>query len=125
MFRELRGFCRPRALVRQPRANGWWMADRITEAELERLYDETITELYTYISRRCAAERELAQDVTQETWFRALRDWRVRGVPPNPTGWLKTVARNLIVSHYRKHGAISLEHLSPTDVLAAVDANDV
>src|ERR1700753_1811907 len=84
-----------------------------------------MVELYADVSRRCAGERELAQDVTQETWFRALRDWRARGVPPNPIGWLKTVARNLIVSHYRRSVGIRLDHLSPMEVLAAVDANAV
>jgi hypothetical protein len=29
------------------------MPDRITEAELERIYDATIAELYGYVSRRC------------------------------------------------------------------------
>ncbi|HTE48265.1 MAG TPA: sigma factor [Gemmatimonadaceae bacterium] len=73
------------------------MANRITEAELERLYDDTIVELYRFVSRRCGGQRDLAEDVTQETWVRALRLWRVKGVPENPIGWLTVVARNMIV----------------------------
>jgi RNA polymerase sigma-70 factor (ECF subfamily) len=99
------------------------MADRITEAELERLYDATIVELYRFVSRRCGGERDLAEDVTQETWVRALRHWRANGVPENPLGWLTLVARNLIVSHFRRHEGISLGRVSAAEVMAAVDAN--
>lgn len=101
------------------------MADRLTEIELERIYDATIVELYGFVSRRCGGQRELAEDVTQETWVRALRHWRTHGVPPNPIGWLTLVARNLIVSHFRRHESVSLELVSADDVLAAVDANTV
>jgi RNA polymerase sigma-70 factor (ECF subfamily) len=101
------------------------MADRITEAELERIYDDTIAELYGYASRRCPGQRELAEDVTQEAYFRALREWRVRGVPANPLAWLTTVARNLLISHFRRRESVPLEHVSAEEVLAVVDANAV
>jgi RNA polymerase sigma factor (sigma-70 family) len=101
------------------------MADRISEAQLERIYDETIAELYGYASRRCGGQRELAEDVTQETWVRAIRYWRTHGVPDNPLGWLTTVARNLLVSHFRRREAVSIDRLSPDEVLAAIDTNAV
>jgi RNA polymerase sigma-70 factor, ECF subfamily len=101
------------------------MPDRITERELERIYDDTIVELYGYVSRRCGGRRELAEDITQEAWLRALRHWRVHGVPDKPLGWLTTVARNLVVSYYRRRETVSLDGVSPAEVLAAVDANTV
>ncbi len=101
------------------------MSDRIGEHELERIYDDTIVEFYGYVSRRCGGQRELAEDITQEAWFRALRHWRVHGVPTNPLGWLTTVARNLVTSYFRRHQPIPLEEVSAADVLAAVDANAV
>jgi RNA polymerase sigma factor (sigma-70 family) len=101
------------------------MADEITEAELERIYDDTIADLYGYASRRFGGQRELAEDVTQETWVRALRHWRRHGAPENPLGWLTTVARNLIVSHFRRRESVSIDSVSPAEVLAAVDANTV
>jgi RNA polymerase sigma-70 factor (ECF subfamily) len=100
-------------------------AHRITEDELERIYDVTISELYGYVSRRCGGQRELAEDVTQETWVRAIKYWRAHGVPDNPIGWLTTVARNLIASHFRKHESVSFDSVSAAEVLAAVDANTV
>jgi RNA polymerase sigma-70 factor, ECF subfamily len=101
------------------------MPDRITESELERIYDDTIVALYGYASRRCGGQRELAEDVTQETWVRALKHWRRHGVPDNPLGWLTTVARNLLVSHFRRRVGVPLDEVSVADVLAAVDANTV
>ena len=90
------------------------MADHITEAELERIYDETIAELYGYASRRCGGNRELAEDVTQETWVRALRHWRQHGAPDNP-----------LVSHFRRREGVSIDLVSAAEVLAAVEANTV
>jgi RNA polymerase sigma-70 factor (ECF subfamily) len=103
------------------------MADRISETQLERIYDDTIVELYGYASRRCGGQRELAEDVTQETWVRALRHWRQHGAPPNPLAWLTIVARNLIVSHFRRleQKGVSFDVVSPAEVLAAVEANTV
>ena len=101
------------------------MPDRITEAELERIYDDTIVELYGYVSRRCGGRRELAEDITQEAWFRALRHWRAHGAPDKPLGWLTTVARNLLVSYFRRHEPVALDAVSADEVLAAVDANAV
>jgi RNA polymerase sigma-70 factor (ECF subfamily) len=101
------------------------MPDSLTESELERIYDDTIVEFYGYVSRRCGGRRELAEDITQEAWLRALRYWRAHGVPNNPLGWLVTAGRNLIVSHFRRHHPAALDEVSPAEVLAAVDTNQV
>ena len=101
------------------------MTERITEDQLRRIYGETIDALYGYASRRCGGDRALAEDVTQETWLRAVRDWRRGGVPDNPLGWLTTVARNLILNHLRRREMLPLDEISAAEVLAAVDANTV
>jgi RNA polymerase sigma-70 factor (ECF subfamily) len=101
------------------------MREPITEEQLRRIYGETIDALYGFVSRRCDGQRELAEDVTQETWLRAVRDWRRNGPPDNPLGWLTTVARNLILNHLRRREPVPLESVAPADVLAAVDANTV
>src|SRR5581483_5740723 len=76
-------------------------------------------------SRRCGGRRELAEDITQEAWFRALRHWRVHGLPENPLGWLMTVARNLVVSYFRRQQLAAVDDMSPAAVLAVVEANEV
>lgn len=37
----------------------------------------------------------LAEDVAQEALLRALRNWSMGGVPPNPSAWITQVAMNL------------------------------
>jgi RNA polymerase sigma-70 factor, ECF subfamily len=101
------------------------MHERITEEELRRIYRETIDALYGFASRRCGGQRELAEDVTQEVWLRAVREWRQKGAPNNPLAWLTTVARNLMLNHLRRREAVSLESVSPAEVLNALESNTV
>src|ERR1044071_3366911 len=45
------------------------MRANVTEAQLRRIYGETIDALYAYVSRRCGGVREVAEDIVQETWL--------------------------------------------------------
>ena len=69
-----------------------------TDDRILGIYRETIDALYRYVSRNCGGDRTLAEDVTQETWLRAVREWRKKGPPDQPIAWLTTVARNLLIS---------------------------
>jgi len=42
---------------------------------------------------------EIAEDVAGETFLLALDTWPYKGIPPNPTAWLYTVAKNKIKNH--------------------------
>jgi DNA-directed RNA polymerase specialized sigma24 family protein len=97
------------------------MADPVTETELRSIYRETVDYLYAFVSRRCGGRRDLAQDVVQETWLRAVRVWRANGVPNVPVAWLTTVARNLILNDQRRREALSLDELSAAAAISAVD----
>jgi RNA polymerase sigma-70 factor, ECF subfamily len=101
------------------------MPARVAEGQLMDTYWETVGPLYHYASRRCGGQRDIAEDVTQETWFRAVRQWRVSGIPRTPLAWLTAVARNLIVDRLRQTRDVPLDSISPTDVLLAVDQDDV
>jgi len=74
----------------------------ISEQELISHYRAQVRPLYAYVSRRTGHDRPLTEDVVQETWLRALRDWRRKGLPREPAAWLTTVASNLLASHYRR-----------------------
>lgn len=91
------------------------------EERIVAVYRETIDTLYTYVSRCAGGDRTLAEDVTQETWLRAVREWRRTGPPDRPLAWLTTVARNLLISYYRRRRPASLEAMSADEVLAAVE----
>lgn len=81
----------------------------IAEDELLTIYRGTVHPLYAYVSHRTGADRELTEDTVQETYMRALADWRRKGAPGVPLAWLKTVARNILISHYRRINPTSLE----------------
>ena len=70
--------------------------------EVIGIYRETVQELYRFVWRRSGGSRELAEDITQETYLRAVREWGSGQRPDVPLAWLQTVARNLLLNHYRR-----------------------
>jgi RNA polymerase sigma-70 factor (ECF subfamily) len=96
-----------------------------TEAEFTAIYRGTIVALYGYVSRRCGGERQLAEDVTQETWLRAVREWRRAGIPDAPLAWLTTVARNQLLNHFRRAEPLPLDSVPAAAVLEAVEQDAV
>jgi predicted RNA polymerase sigma factor len=44
----------------------------------------------------------LAEDVVQDAFCRALEVWKIRGIPPNPSAWLMTTARNRALDMIRR-----------------------
>jgi RNA polymerase sigma-70 factor (ECF subfamily) len=78
------------------------------------LYDRYVDQVYRYIAYRVGSS-QLAEDLTSETFLRALRrigsfTWQGRDVG----AWFVTIARNLIADHY-KSGRYRLE-LTTDDV---------
>src|SRR4051812_797758 len=86
-----------------------------------RLFDEHVWDVYGFVAYRIG-DRAEAEDLTQQTFERALRAWR-RFDPTRaqPRTWLLAIARNLLVDHYRRdrsklhrhlgEGGVSEEHL--------------
>jgi RNA polymerase sigma-70 factor, ECF subfamily len=72
------------------------------------LYDRYVDQVYRYIAYRVAS-KQVAEDLTSETFLRALRrigtfTWQGRDVG----AWFTTIARNLVADHY-KSGRYRLE----------------
>ena len=76
-------------------------------------YRDSVHDLYRFVSLRCGGDRALAEDVTQETWLRAVKAWRDQGFPDRPLAWLRTVARNLLLNHFRRVPILPLDALPP------------
>ncbi|MBP6772247.1 MAG: sigma-70 family RNA polymerase sigma factor [Gemmatimonadaceae bacterium] len=93
----------------------------LSESVLTAIYRDTIGPLYGYVSRKCGGQRQLAEDVTQEAWLRAVREWTRTGLPDRPLAWLTTVARNLLLNQLRQREHLSLDDMPPSAVLAAFD----
>jgi RNA polymerase sigma-70 factor (ECF subfamily) len=93
------------------------LVQRAQEGDAEafgELYDRYVDQVYRYIAYRVGST-QLAEDLTSETFLRALRrigsfTWQGRDVG----AWFVTIARNLIADHY-KSGRYRLE-LTTDDV---------
>ncbi len=66
------------------------------------IYQSTVAALYRYVAVRTNRQRCLAEDITQETYARAVDAWAKRGIPREPIAWLKHVAANIVRDHYRR-----------------------
>jgi RNA polymerase sigma-70 factor, ECF subfamily len=67
------------------------------------LYDRYCERIYRYVYAR-VQERCLAEDITEEVFFRALKSMsNYRDTGACFSAWLYTIARNAIVSHYRRN----------------------
>jgi RNA polymerase sigma-70 factor (ECF subfamily) len=94
------------------------MGQPVTEDAIRDIYRATIDELFDFVARRCRGDLALAEDITQETWLRAVDDWQRHGVPGRPAAWLTRVAARLLSNH-RRHDAV--ERIGDDDPDAIVD----
>src|SRR5213079_3738103 len=51
---------------------------------------------------RVLGDVDLAEDAVAEAFAIAAEQWPVRGVPPNPGGWITTTARNRAIDRLRR-----------------------
>lgn len=63
------------------------------------LYDVHVEEVYRFVHRRCR-DHSLAEDITQETFLKAIRSGREPSAIS--AGWLITVARNRLIDELRR-----------------------
>ncbi len=70
---------------------------------IDKLYRQEAGKLIAVLTRFFGAEHiELSEDVVQDALTEALSNWKVNGVPENPSGWLYTVAKNKALNVIRK-----------------------
>lgn len=88
----------------------------------QTLYDDAFTEVFAYVQWRCAGLRELAEDLTQETWLVAVR--RVKSFDPRQAPfakWLCGIAANLLRNHFRSKRAVTNQALPERPYVGAAD----
>jgi RNA polymerase sigma-70 factor, ECF subfamily len=68
--------------------------------ELLSLYDRALPEVYGYLLRR-ARSRVIAEDLTADTLFAALRSAREGRVQFVTIAWFIGIARHKLVDHWR------------------------
>ena len=74
-----------------------------TTSDLESLFRRESGRLISVLTRILGPRNlELAEDVVQESFVAAMREWAVRGKPDNPSAWLLTAARNRAIDVIRR-----------------------
>lgn len=88
----------------------------------EALFNAYVEEIYRFLQYR-VKNKEQAEDLTQDTFLKALKGIRgfKDGVPFRP--WLYRIARNVLVDHYRAHHDTT--SLDDDDALDVADWQDV
>lgn len=73
------------------------------ELEIEQLFRRDSGRLISVLTRIFGPQNlELAEDVVQESFIRAMTAWSRDGVPDNPSAWLMTTARNRAIDAIRR-----------------------
>lgn len=66
------------------------------------VYDEEVWRVYGFFAYRLNSRSD-AEDLTQQTFERALRSWgRFDPARASMSTWLLTIARNLLIDHFRR-----------------------
>src|SRR5262245_65893442 len=99
----------PRA---RPPARGPSRSDR-------RKMPDQLTEIFRREAGRCTAtlirvlgDIDLAEDAVAEAFAIAAEQWPIRGVPPNPGGWITTTARNRAIDRLRRESTRTDRYLA-------------
>jgi RNA polymerase sigma-70 factor (ECF subfamily) len=86
---------------------------------LLRLYDDALPHVYGYLLARCG-DRNLAEDLTAESFLAAVQATRKPGAADPSIPWLIGVARHKLADHWRRaereqRGLRLLEEPAPAD----------
>ena len=94
------------------------------------VYDEQVWHVYGFFGYRVASRAD-AEDLTQQTFERALKAWSRFDPSKASVGtWLMTIARNLLIDHYRRdrsqlHEPIEEEGAVPASAISAGPEGDL
>jgi RNA polymerase sigma-70 factor (ECF subfamily) len=66
------------------------------------LYDVALPQVYGYVLRRCGGAREVAEDLTAETFLAVVDAVRRPDPPPLTVPWIIGVARHKLADHWRR-----------------------
>lgn len=70
------------------------------EAAFRAWYDEALPSVYRYLYHRSGRDRDLAEELAQQTFVEAVRSHR-HFTGGEPVAWLVGIARHRLVDHFR------------------------
>lgn len=87
--------------------------------DFENIYNRYFNEVFLYI-KSISSNESLAEEVTQETFFKAIKSIDSFDGSKDIRAWLFTIAKNIYFSYYKKNkrqiGTDSLEDICDTGV---------
>ncbi|MEM8764892.1 MAG: sigma-70 family RNA polymerase sigma factor [Bacteroidota bacterium] len=85
------------------------MAAKGLNHTVEHLFRKEYGKLVALLTNRFGASHlEQIEDVTQDTFLKAMKLWGYQEIPDNPTAWLYRVACNGLLDKFRKEGRMDL-----------------
>lgn len=80
------------------------MGEEKEQTSLKHLFQQEFAKMVAVISNRFGLQHiEMAEDIVSETFLLASETWGIKGLPPNPTAWLYTVAKQKTLYHFRRN----------------------
>ena len=73
--------------------------DKLTEHLFRIEYGKIVSVIIKFLG---VDNLKIAEDITQETFYKAVNYWQHNGIPPNPKAWLYTTARNECLNALKK-----------------------
>lgn len=94
--------------------------------DFSAVYEQHVRQIYGFFAYRIDS-RETAEDLTQQTFERALRAWeRYDPRRAQHTTWLHAIARNILIDHLRADRSRAVKPLDEeAERLGAEDAHDL
>jgi RNA polymerase sigma-70 factor (ECF subfamily) len=94
-----------------------------TSAEIERVFRAEYGRAVSVLTRVCG-DIDMAEEAVQDAFVAALERWPHSGVPPSPSGWIITTARNRAVDRFRREASRDERHAVAAELLGRDDAED-
>jgi RNA polymerase sigma-70 factor, ECF subfamily len=94
-------------------------------SEIERVFRQEYGRAVAVLVR-VFGDIDLAEEAVQDAFTAALERWPASGLPPSPSGWIITTARNRAIDRFRRESARDDRHaesarLFSSDVVMPVD----
>lgn len=91
------------------------------DSDFEKVYKEYFRDVYLYVKHLSGGDEQLAEDITSETFFRALRAAGSFRDECSVRAWLCRIAKNCLLSYCKKS---SREFAADDDVLDLKASSD-
>lgn len=94
------------------------------ERAFEILYARYRLPLFSYLHKLLAGERSLVDDIFQQVWIKANRNWDKYSDRQKLLAWLCRIAHNAVMDHYRRNRRMQTVELMETDGFSEYEAAD-